>query len=106
MNAVLCQGGLCTTKAGLDQLYKNGKAENLKDQIRYRKLVMGQEDLRLTGTAANLYQTLLGKICNEPPSNLEGGSLGKRQSFKIKVLMMIIKYNAVTVKINLTETVA
>ena len=41
MNAVLCQGGLCTTKAGLDQLYKNGKAENLKDQIRYRKLVMG-----------------------------------------------------------------
>ena len=29
---------------------------------------MGQEDLRLTGTAANLYQTLLGKICNEPPS--------------------------------------
>ena len=68
MNAVLCQGGLCTTKAGLDQLYKNGKAENLKDQIRYRKLVMGQEDLRLTGTAANLYQTLLGKICNEPSS--------------------------------------
>ena len=65
MNAVLCQRGLCTTKAGLDQLYKNGKAEN---QIRYRKLVMGQEDLRLTGTAANLYQTLLGKICNEPPS--------------------------------------
>ena len=55
-------------KAGLDQLYKNGKAENLKDQIRYRKLVMGQEDLRLTGTAANLYQTLLGKICNEPLS--------------------------------------
>ena len=95
MNAVLCQGGLCTTKAGLDQLYKNGKAENLKDQIQYRKLVMGQEDLRLTGTAANLYQTLK-----------EGGSLGKRQSFKIKVLMMIIKYNAVTVKINLTETVA
>ena len=95
MNAVLCQGGLCTTKAGLDQLYKNGKAENLKDQIRYRKLVMGQEDLRLTGTAANLYQILK-----------EGGSLGKRQSFKIKVLMMIIKYNAVTVKINLTETVA
>ena len=105
MNAVLCQGGLCTTKAGLDQFYKNGKAENLKDQIRYRKLVMGQEDLRLTGTAANLYQTLLGKICNEPPSK-RGGSLGKRQSFKIKVLMMIIKYNAVTVKINLTETVA
>ena len=68
MNAVLCQGGLCTTKAGLDQLYKNGKAENLKDQIRYRKLVMGQEDLRLTGTAANLYQTSLGKICNEPLS--------------------------------------
>ena len=105
MNAVLCQGGLCTTKAGLDQLYKNGKAENLKDQIRYRKLVMGQEDLRLTGTTANLYQTLLGKICNEP-SLKEGCSLGKRQSFKIKVLMMIIKYNAVTVKINLTETVA
>ena len=66
MNAVLCQGGLCTTKAELDQLYKNGKAEDLKDQIRYRKLVMGQEDLRLTGTAANLYQTLLRKICNEP----------------------------------------
>ena len=105
MNAVLCQGGLCTTKAGLDQLYKNGKAENLKDQIRYRKLVMGQEDLRLTGTAANLYKTLLGKICNEPPLK-EGGSLGKRQSFKIKVLMMIIQCNAVTVKINLTETVA
>ena len=106
MNAVLCQGGLCTTKAGLDQLYKNGKAENLKDQIRYRKLVMGQEDLRLTGTAANLYQTLLGKIYAMNPPLKEGGSLGKRQSFKIKVLMMIIKYNAVTVKINLTETVA
>ena len=40
------------------------------------------------------------------PSLKEGGSLGKRQSFEIKVLMMIIKYNAVTVKINLTETVA
>ena len=75
MNAVLCQGGLCTTKAGLDQLYmyKNGKAENLKDQIRYRKLVMGKEDLRLTGTAANLYRTLLGKICNEPLSKRGGG---------------------------------
>ena len=46
MNAVLCQGGLCTTKAGLDQLYKNGKAENLKDQIRYRKLVMGARGLK------------------------------------------------------------
>ena len=61
-----------TTKAGLDQLYKNGKAENLKDQIRYRKLVMGKEDLRLTGTAADLYQTLLGKICNEHPSKRGG----------------------------------
>ena len=37
------------------------------------------------------------------PPLKEGGSLGKRQSFKIKVLMMIIKYNAVTVKINLTK---
>ena len=46
MNAVLCQGGLCTTKAGLDQLYKNGKAENLKDQIRYRKLVMRARGLK------------------------------------------------------------
>ena len=40
------------------------------------------------------------------PPLKERGSLDKRQSFKIKVLMMIIKYNAVTVKINLTETVA
>ena len=73
MNAVLCQGGLCTTKAGLDQLYKNGKAENLKDQIRYRKLVMGARGLKTDlGTAANLYQTLLGKICNEPPSKRGG----------------------------------
>ena len=81
MNAVLCQGGLCTTKAGLDQLYKNGKAENLKDQIRYRKLVMGQEDLRLTGTAANLYQTLFGKICNEPtppPPPKRGGFIRQK----------------------------
>ncbi|GFR87131.1 hypothetical protein ElyMa_006068700 [Elysia marginata] len=65
----LGHGGLYTTKAQLDKLYREGKAEALKDQIRYRKIMLGQEDLRLTGTVAMLYESLLNKVtCDEPPA--------------------------------------
>ena len=92
-------------KLGLISYIKMEKHKILKIRFDNRKLVMGQEDLRLTGTAANLTRLCLERYAMNPPLK-EGGSLGKRQSFKIKVLMMIIIYNAVTVKINLTETVA
>ena len=59
-------------KLGLISYIKMEKQKILKIRFDNRKLVMGQEDLRLTGTAANLYQTLLGKICNEPPSKRGG----------------------------------
>ena len=72
MNAVLCQGGLCTTKAGLDQLYKNGKAENLKDQIRYRKLVMGQEDLDWQVLLQIFTRLCLERYAMNPPSKRGG----------------------------------
>ena len=105
MNAVLSQGGLHTTKDELDQLC-SGKAEDLKDQIRYRKLLMVHGDLRLAGSVATLYKTFLKKICNESPARkmFVKPALGKRQSCRVKVLMMKIKYNILKLKMILTET--
>ena len=57
---ILNQGGLCTTKESLDQLMlEKNEVENLKGQIRYRKVVLNEKNLILTGTFNELYKSLV-----------------------------------------------
>ena len=68
---VLSQGGLCTTKESIDELMKEkNRVDNLKAQIRYRKVVMNQKSLTLTGNCNDLYNTLVSALSfqtGEPP---------------------------------------
>ena len=69
LNDVISQGGLCTSKDDVDKLMADGgnRSENLKAQIRYRKLVLG-ESLKMSGTVNELYKTLLNCIGYEATS--------------------------------------
>ena len=51
---VIGMGGVCTTKKAVDLLMRDGKrALNLKGQLRYRKFVLGEKHLKLSGTNWN-----------------------------------------------------
>ena len=66
VNDIIYQGGLCTTKESLDQLLQErNKTENLKAQIRYRKIILNQKNLILSGTYNELYESLTTAISNE-----------------------------------------
>ena len=61
LNDILSQGGLCQTKADLDQLSRGPNAlQNLKAQIRFRKFYMNAKELRITGN----FNSLFNGLCN------------------------------------------
>ena len=67
LNAVVDQGGVCTTKEEVDRLMEGGRrVESLKAQIRYRKVILKEKDLSLTGDYTHLYRTLITKLGSEP----------------------------------------
>lgn len=58
LDAIIGQGGLCTTQAELDELVAKPNAlANLKTQVRYRKIVKG-ENILIGGNLETLYSRL------------------------------------------------
>ena len=71
---IINEGGLCYTKEDVDKIMEDRKClERLKAQIRYRKFVMNEKHLNVTGNATQLYRSLLSSLgydsenTNPPP---------------------------------------
>ncbi|GFN87124.1 hypothetical protein PoB_001363000 [Plakobranchus ocellatus] len=59
-NTIISHGGFCTTKSDVDKLYRGPNAvENLKAQLRYRKFVLNEKNVKLSGNKKELYSRLL-----------------------------------------------
>lgn len=80
LDGILAQGGVCETVEELQRLYKKCTIEDLKCQIRYRKVFLNKRHLKLTGTKAILYECLMNEIekgeCLIDTMNGENGSEG------------------------------
>ncbi|GFO35080.1 hypothetical protein PoB_006158500 [Plakobranchus ocellatus] len=62
-NTILSHGGVCTTKSDVDKLYRGPNAsENLKAQLRYRKCILNEKDVKISGGKKQLYSRLLKQL--------------------------------------------
>ena len=59
-NTIISHGGFCTCKSDVDKIYRGPNAvQNLKAQLRYRKLVFNDKNVKLSGNKKELYGRLL-----------------------------------------------
>ena len=66
LEAVLSHGGICDRKEDLDALLQQPNAlDKLKDQIKFRKVVLG-ENISCTGSTQVLYEKLCRHLGFEP----------------------------------------
>lgn len=58
LDALISQGGVCRTQERLTELFKKGKLQDLKLQVKYRKVILGQKGLKMTGSKRQLFEVL------------------------------------------------
>ncbi|GFR79595.1 hypothetical protein ElyMa_004024600 [Elysia marginata] len=75
LDSIIADGGVCTTRDQLEELFQNKSTDALKNQIRYQKVFLNKKHLRLTGSKQALFSSLLAEMevgsDSEPTSDLE-----------------------------------